>query len=128
VAVAALRPDWPRWQAIPPELKPRPRVDTVATPEPARLVPRWNARAAIDMGDFIRAGRASMAGRIVAEKARVLLRQLAAAQEAEVEMFLVSGAMPRDLCIEEGPVQLESCDDVSTFNHRLTASQSWRMV
>jgi hypothetical protein len=58
-------------------------------------------------------------------RVRILMEQLSAKKERALEDFLVSGAMPRDLCVEEGPVWTEVVQ--GPHNHVLNMHQHWRV-
>lgn len=60
-----------------------------------------------------------------AQLLRALEDSLASEKEAVLEDFLISGAMPRDLGTEEGPITSQM--DQTFRSHRLTIYQHWRV-
>jgi hypothetical protein len=56
-----------------------------------------------------------------------LTAKLHAQQEAEIEMFLTSGAMVRDISLEVGPVVLRTEDGPRYFSRTYHLGQHWRI-
>jgi hypothetical protein len=67
--------------------------------------------------------------RRVAEEANGAIRKFAAAQDDLIESFLISGAHLRDLCLEQGPVVMESCGrDVVRDSYQVIFHTTFRII
>lgn len=78
--------------------------------------------------DFVRVKSQARFADLVQEATERLSLSLAAKREAIIEDFLVSGAMPWDIRIQEGPPKIESVHFTTVDRYRLTAWQHFRIV